>query len=91
MTFYVYIIQSDFDKSYYKGFSHDPLIRLQQHNNGETSSTRHLIPWNLVYIEELASKTEAIIRERSLKKATRERILALTTHPKNIVAKFLKG
>jgi putative endonuclease len=39
MAFYVYIIQSLPDNSFYKGFSEDPLKRLSQHNAGETPST----------------------------------------------------
>ena len=88
MAFYVYIIQSEIDLSFYKGFSEDPLKRLHQHNAGETHSTRHLVPWKLVYVELMASKTEALIREKNLKKATRERIQGLVTHPKNIVQQF---
>ncbi len=91
MAFYVYIIQSQIDKSFYKGFSEDPCKRLIQHNAGETISTRHLAPWKLVYVELLSSKTEALIRERNLKKATRERIMALLVHPKNIVHQFVSG
>ncbi|AXY75402.1 GIY-YIG nuclease family protein [Paraflavitalea soli] len=91
MAFYVYIIQSKVDESFYKGFSEDPLKRLLQHNAGETSSTRYLAPWKLVYVEAMASKTEALIREKNLKKATRERIYALLTHSKNIVAQFTGG
>ncbi len=77
------------DGSFYKGFTEDPLLRLQRHNNGETTSTRHLCPWTLVYVEELLSKTEALKREKVLKKATRERLFALINHPKNIVHHFI--
>ena len=35
ILFYVYIIQSKADLSYYKGFSENPPKRLLQHNNGE--------------------------------------------------------
>ncbi|MBK8702047.1 MAG: GIY-YIG nuclease family protein [Saprospiraceae bacterium] len=35
MNYYVYIIQSQVDSSFYKGFSTQPLSRFQQHNNGE--------------------------------------------------------
>ena len=88
MPFYVYIIQSQVDESFYKGFSEDPCKRLIQHNQGETFSTQRLVPWKLVYVESLQSKKEALVRERNLKKATRERIMALLIHPKNIVHQF---
>jgi len=40
-------------------------------------------------VEEMSSKKEALIREKNLKKATVERIIALVAHPKNIIHKFL--
>ncbi|NCT93790.1 MAG: GIY-YIG nuclease family protein [Chitinophagaceae bacterium] len=89
MPYYVYIIQSEVDGSYYKGFSEDPSRRLIQHNEGTTLSTRHLLPWKLVYVEVLNSKQEALLREKNLKKATRERLEALIGHSKNIVSDFL--
>ena len=88
MAFYVYIIQSEKDGSFYKGFSENPVIRLCQHNAGETASTMHLRPWKLVYVEEFLSKSQALIREKNLKKATRERIIALLAHKKNIISLF---
>ncbi|HRG82452.1 MAG TPA: GIY-YIG nuclease family protein [Chitinophagaceae bacterium] len=89
MAFYVYIIQSEKDNSYYKGYSMNPHIRLQQHNNRESTYTAGKCPWKLVYVEELGSKKEALIREKNLKKATLERIEAVIRHPKNIVQQFL--
>ncbi|NCI50832.1 GIY-YIG nuclease family protein [Sediminibacterium roseum] len=91
MAFYVYIIQSDDDKSFYKGFSEDPLKRLVQHNNGESFFTSFKGPWKLVYVERCLSKTEALKREKNLKKASLERIQALIAHPKNIVSDFTKS
>ena len=72
--FYVYIIQSQFDKTYYKGFSIHPILRLQQHNNKETKYTSHKIPWVLVYIEILETKTLALKREKALKKYSHQQI-----------------
>ena len=77
MSFYVYIIQSQLDNSFYKGYSEDPYKRLLQHNNGESVYTSHKIPWILVYIENCLDKKTALIREKNLKRATRERIYAL--------------
>ena len=88
MAYYVYIIQSSVNEQFYKGFSENPLQRIIQHNAGETSSTRHLVPWKLIYVEEMLSKKEALIREKNLKKATRERLIALINSPKNIVSKL---
>ena len=89
MPYFVYIIQSLQDNSYYKGYSEHPGHRLIQHNNKECNYTCHKIPWRLVYVEIHESKREALIREKNLKKATQERIEALLNHPKNIVNDFI--
>ncbi|WP_369327737.1 GIY-YIG nuclease family protein [Danxiaibacter flavus] len=87
--FYIYIIQSEIDNSFYKGYSENPAQRLIQHNNKESHYTSSKVPWRLVYVELMSSKREALIRERNLKKATRERLRALIAGPKNIVGQFL--
>ncbi|GAB4291264.1 MAG: hypothetical protein Kow0068_16570 [Marinilabiliales bacterium] len=51
MDFYVYIIESELDGTFYKGYSSDCFRRLKQHNNGECNYTKKKIPWNLIYIE----------------------------------------
>ena len=88
MSFYVYILVSELDGTYYKGYSTDPLQRLHQHNAGETVSTRFVRPWKLVYVELMESKTAALRREKNLKKYSRERLEALIRSPKNIVVQF---
>lgn len=67
MKFYVYIIQSSLDNSYYKGFSLDPYSRLEQHNLGESSYTSNKIPWKLVCILSFDTKKEALVKEKKLK------------------------
>ena len=91
MAYYVYIIQSDLDGSFYKGFTENPILRLERHNNKGSVYTSLKVPWKLVYVEELASKKEALIREKNLKKADHARIHALISHSKNIVSRFLTG
>ncbi|MFN8294791.1 MAG: GIY-YIG nuclease family protein [Chitinophagales bacterium] len=65
--FYVYILYSDKYDSFYIGYSSDLEKRINQHNNGETKSTKSKIPWRIVYTEEYDNKLEAIRRERFLK------------------------
>ena len=65
--FYVYILQSDVDQSYYIGFTQNVAKRLLRHNNGKSTYTKRKIPWSLVYSEEFPTKSEAIKRERFLK------------------------
>ena len=88
MAYYVYIIQSLQDNTYYKGFSEQPQLRLVQHNNGECDYTSRKRPWRLVYVEQMPTKRAALIRERNLKKADTQRINALIHHTKNIVRDF---
>ena len=89
MPFYVYIIQSDADGSYYKGFSLQPLIRLTQHNNKESGYTSNKTPWRLIHLEIFDTKTTALKRERSLKKYSHAQILALSKTYKNRLLEFL--
>ncbi|MBK7358769.1 MAG: GIY-YIG nuclease family protein [Saprospiraceae bacterium] len=89
MPFFVYIIVSLQNGTFYKGFSLNPVLRLKQHNDGLSKYTSKFMPWKLVYIEQFSSKSDALIREKNLKKATNERILALIDSPKNIVKTFI--
>jgi putative endonuclease len=66
--FYVYLLQTDVDASFYVGFTENPEQRLIQHNNGESMYTRRKTPWKMVYIENYNSKSEALKREKFLKK-----------------------
>jgi len=66
--FYVYLIQSEVDSSFYIGYTSNLELRIKQHNNGESIYSRRKKPWKLVYSEELENKTSALKRERFLKK-----------------------
>lgn len=85
MKHFVYIIYSEQYDKYYKGYSTDPYKRLLQHNAGKSRYTRSFIPWKLVYIELLPDKTEALKREKSLKKYSKNQVRELMTSPKNIL------
>jgi putative endonuclease len=63
----VYIIQCDEGK-YYIGSTSDLSVRLKQHNNGESRWTSRFKNWKLVYREEFINKSEALKREKFLKK-----------------------
>ncbi len=89
MAYYVYVIQSQLEILIIKAF-------LRSHSYGLISTiTKNVIippaklPWKLVFVEEFESKTTALIREKNLKKASKERIMALLNHSKNIVAQFI--
>ncbi|MBK9272713.1 MAG: GIY-YIG nuclease family protein [Saprospiraceae bacterium] len=83
MKHYVYIIESEVDGTYYKGYSQHPINRLEQHNGGKTRYTMLKIPWKLIYIQSYPTKKEALIRERALKKYSRAQIEELILSIKN--------
>ena len=91
MAFYVYILQSLEDQSYYKGFTENPLLRLERHNKGESSYTRNKIPWQIIYLEPKEKKRDALIREKSLKKYSHEQIQQLITSSKNYLTEFINS
>ena len=66
--FYVYLIQSQLDNSFYVGYTKDLENRLKQHNNGDSTYTKRKIPWKLVYSESFKNKSDALKREIFLKK-----------------------
>jgi len=85
MGFYVYIIQSLKDNSFYKGFSTNPFERLQQHNNGKSIYTSKKTPWKLVCLLAFNSKKEALIKEKKLKKYSKESLMALINSDQNVL------
>jgi putative endonuclease len=68
MKYVVYILESQFDGTFYIGYTSDLEKRLSQHNSGKTKYTSRKIPWKVVYREEITTKSEALKRERFLKK-----------------------
>ena len=69
MDYYVYIIQSETFGIYYKGYTTNPELRLDEHNTGKSRYTSDKGPWKLVYLEKMKDKRSALIRERQLKRA----------------------
>jgi len=66
MKYFVYIIISLKDHSYYKGFSENPYQRVIQHNKKESKYTATKIPWKLVFFQSYLLKSEALKREKVL-------------------------
>jgi putative endonuclease len=65
--FFVYILQSMKDFSFYIGQTDDLDRRMSKHNEGISKYTATKRPWRLVYFEMFKSRSEAIIREKQLK------------------------
>ncbi len=89
MAFYVYIIQSLKDRTYYKGSTEHPRLRFQQHNDGLSNYTRAKCPWELVYVEELETKKEMLIREKKLKRGNANYFQKIIEGGKNQAHQFL--
>ena len=81
---YVYILKCR-DNTYYTGYTVEIDRRLQEHQNGLASKyTRGRTPVELVYLEELPSKSAALKRElelKSLTRAAKQRIIANPAKP----------
>ena len=65
--YFVYVLQNP-DGRLYVGFTTDIEKRLQQHQAGEAGWTHSRGPWTLVHSETFTDRSEAIHRERSLKR-----------------------
>jgi putative endonuclease len=74
----VYILKSKIRDTIYIGSTSNLERRLSEHNNGRTRSTKRYMPWVVHYVEQFATKSIAIKREKQLKKwKNRKRIEAL--------------
>ncbi len=66
--YFVYILQSLKNGSYYIGYSNDVDRRLAEHNRGKAKATRYEVPFKLVYTETFTTSIEAKKREYFLKR-----------------------
>ena len=67
MPYFVYILQSLKDKTYYIGSTQDLNSRIERHNQGRVSYTKPRCPWKLVYFEEHPDRSSAAKRETEIK------------------------
>ena len=65
--YYLYILQL-IDGSYYVGSTENLVKRLERHGRGRVNSTRNKLPFNLIYQESFASRSEAQSREYQIKR-----------------------
>uniref|UniRef100_A0A7C3F114 GIY-YIG nuclease family protein n=1 Tax=candidate division WOR-3 bacterium TaxID=2052148 RepID=A0A7C3F114_UNCW3 len=85
MSYYVYILKSEKDKMFYTGYTTNLKRRLNEHNNGESFSTRNRRPFKLVYYEFCLNEKDAKTRGKYLKTAWGKRYI------KNRLKKYLTG
>jgi putative endonuclease len=78
-AYYLYILQSQSNDTYYVGVSRDPETRIKQHNQGVTKSTAHKGPWELkfsqIYENGRAAKKAEHWLKRMKSKAIIEKII----------------
>jgi putative endonuclease len=68
MAYYVYVLRSEKDGSFYIGHTADLEERLKRHNHGKSLYTKAKVPWKLIYREEFHSRSEAMQREQEIKR-----------------------
>ncbi len=67
MPYYVYILKSLKDQTYYVGSTQNLDSRLKRHNEGRVASTKSKRFWKLVYSEEHPNRSSAAKRETEIK------------------------
>jgi len=75
MPYYIYIIQSELDGSYYIGSTQDIDERIERHNQGRSKYTKAKRPWNLIYSEEHLNRSVAVKREKEIKNRKRRNFI----------------
>jgi len=64
---YVYLLKSIKDSSWYIGCTNDLKDRFKEHNTGKSKYTKDHAPFNLIYYEASLNKKDAFRREKYLK------------------------
>ncbi len=86
---YTYIVQCA-DGTFYTGWTNDLRKRISAHNSGKGAKyTRCRRPVRLVYVEQFATKSEAMQREYQIKQLSHSQKAVLLASPLNIVSKFV--
>ncbi|MFN3839275.1 MAG: GIY-YIG nuclease family protein [Cyclobacteriaceae bacterium] len=60
MEYYVYILQSQLNLSFYKGHTDNLSRRMDEHNAGKVSYSKKFRPWNLVWFASKPTKSQAL-------------------------------
>ena len=67
MSYFVYVLKSKKDSSFYIGISKNPEDRLKEHIFGDSKYTKGHRPYELIYKEEVLNRHVARNREKYLK------------------------
>jgi putative endonuclease len=74
-NFFVYLLESEIDKSWYIGYTSNLEKRITEHNDGQSYFTKRKMPWKIIYYEVSFNKFDAIAREKYLKTGMGRRYL----------------
>jgi len=88
MSYFVYIIQSEKQGIYYKGFTENPQQRLIEHNSDKSRYTKNKGPWEMVFLNKVSTKREALIEEKRLKRLNTASIQQMIFSASNIIRKY---
>jgi putative endonuclease len=83
--YYVYILKSKKDDSFYVGYTKELKNRIREHEAGKVVSTKNRLPIKLVYYEACLNREDATRRERYLKTSWGKRYI------KNRLENYLTG
>jgi putative endonuclease len=89
--YYIYLLRCN-DNSLYCGQTNNIEKRIKDHNNPKNSTTKYTRsrrPVTLVYFEKCKTVSQALIREKQIKKLTKEKKEALilsVKKPKNMIS-----
>ena len=87
---WVYILKCT-DGSYYTGHTTNLELRLAEHASGEADGwTRHRLPVELVFAQEMPTRDEAFVAERRIKGWSRAKKEALIAGDWDLVRKLAK-
>ena len=77
MDWTVYIVKCS-DKTFYTGITNNIKLRLETHNSGKGAKyTKNRLPVILVYLETVDDKSNALRREKEIKKLNRSQKINL--------------
>lgn len=66
--YFVYLLESKQDKSWYVGYTpNNPIERLKKHNLLQVYYTKRKAPWKLIYFESYLNRLDATGREKFLR------------------------
>ena len=75
MAFTVYILFSESTSTFYTGSTQDLENRIVEHNQGETKSIKHSVPWKVIWSKHVSTRSEALQLETKIKKRGAKRFL----------------